>query len=216
MGQFPSFRMTWYSAMPKNSKYSSPFRNRREGDREWQPTVLIVCEGETECVYFRSLIKEWRLSTVKIEEPKGSPISVVDHACTQKEVYDTCWCVIDKDQHPTFDNAKKKAKDNAHKTIISIPCFEVWIFLHFDYKTPLCNTCPDVEKLLKGKTITAVIGKYKKPELPMPDLLERMDTAIKNSKRLRNDAIASESFFTNVDELVEYLQSMSTQNRKPQ
>lgn len=120
---------------------------RRKAQREPYDRVLIVCEGQkTEPIYFKALIRALRLSSANVEvcgECNSSPKSVLDYAkkkqkAEQKigENYDTVFCVFDKDQHTTYDIVLHEIEKNTSMmAITSIPCFEFWLLLHFDYTT---------------------------------------------------------------------------------
>jgi hypothetical protein len=105
--------------------------------------ILIICEGsKSEPYYFEGLKKQYRLSNanILITSAAGSdPLNIVKLA--QKELssdhYDKIFCVFDRDGHKTFDEALKLAVNSEQgrsgriKCITSIPCFEVWVLLHF-------------------------------------------------------------------------------------
>ncbi|OOR89468.1 hypothetical protein B0181_07280 [Moraxella caviae] len=116
---------------------------RNTPKREAYKTVLIVCEGiKTEKTYFEGLINYEKLSSVNVQVFSGrgsDPKSVVETAIQEKEKqsqhldFDEVFCVIDRDTHTTFKEAKKLAKDNGIELIISYPCFEYWYLCHFVY-----------------------------------------------------------------------------------
>jgi hypothetical protein len=120
---------------------------RRLGpQREPYDRVLIVCEGaKTEPTYLRDLIKSHRLSSANVvihDNTVGSaPKSVVNQALgLYKENYEKVYCVIDRDEHPTYADAlaiieEKKRKNIPIEAIVSNPCVEVWFLLHYEYST---------------------------------------------------------------------------------
>lgn len=123
---------------------------RKRQPREPYDVVLIVCEGEkTEPYYLESLRNSLRLSNANIricgKECGSAPISVVKFAMEEfranKGVYNKVYCVFDKDKHDSYDEAKAKiaatklSNGATLHAVISIPCFEVWILLHFIYTT---------------------------------------------------------------------------------
>src|SRR5699024_3507618 len=77
--------------------------------------------------------------------------------------YDYVFCVFDKDRHSSFQQAKdkvegkvltrraqkKKAGTAEFETCVSVPCFEYWILLHYDYTTAEFPAFADVERKLK-------------------------------------------------------------------
>lgn len=125
---------------------SNPKGNRREAQlRTPAPRVLLVCEGEkTEPNYFRELIGAWSLSPqVQIGSHDGSsPDKVVAHAEHLQEVarlegdaFDEVYCVFDRDAHERFADAVASLKQlgQPFKGVVSVPCFEFWLLLHFGF-----------------------------------------------------------------------------------
>jgi len=145
------------SRRSKNKNASSrKIKTRYSGD-----IVLIVCEGtQTEPNYLVELKDFLSLdqAAIDIVPAQGSaPNSVVKHAknavknaCIKGNPYSKVYCVIDKDQHPTYASALQTIKDfneSARKrceTIIcpitSIPCFEYWILMHYCQSTQSFGT----------------------------------------------------------------------------
>lgn len=130
---------------------------RNKGNRSGR-RILIVCEGsETEPRYFRALRAELKLGAVDIqvegESCESAPISVVDYALELKArarrqvPYDAVWCVIDRDNHESFDRAIDKAAAHGIQVAASVRQFEVWFLLHFVYST---RSWLDGDSLLNG------------------------------------------------------------------
>lgn len=136
-----------------NRKAKSQYDLRRDGIRKSGDLVLIVCEGEkTEPNYLKEYLVDLGISKKKAEievtgEGGSDPLSVVNLAISkfQSKNYDHIFCVIDRDKHPKFDDAliklkshkwtngrqNSKFKATTHKAIVSIPCFEYWLLLHY-------------------------------------------------------------------------------------
>jgi len=121
---------------------------RRKPSLDPRPRILIVCEGEkTEPIYFEALAHEEEVRLVRIEIVRsgGVPKSNVEQAVSMKRAaqreakgqrdanlaYDEVWCVFDVDEHPHLAEALDQAQANAIHVALSNPCFELWIFLHF-------------------------------------------------------------------------------------
>ena len=137
-------------AMAKRGRkpFSIKRKNRYEGDK-----VLIVCEGtDTEPNYFNALKEYLKLNPMSIivHPAKGrySPqvlvdfaIAKIEEACAKGDPYAKAYCVIDRDNHPTYEEAFEKAKVYQHNdkcpTVLcltpSVPCFEYWILMHEKY-----------------------------------------------------------------------------------
>lgn len=108
--------------------------------KEKQKTFLIVCEGQTEELYF----KAFPVVTAAIKAvPLGcSATTLVE--CTrdmaENEGYDEVWCVFDMDYKPDirgqrqdFNNAIQVANDLGFKCAYSNDSFELWFVLHYQY-----------------------------------------------------------------------------------
>lgn len=144
-------------AQERNKKSLS----RKAAKREPYDKVLIVCEGEkTEPLYLKDAARYFQIHTANIlitGEGGAAPISIVEYALREFNKtpdYDRVYCVFDRDQHTTFNEAcekiektilekkeKRKKIGKAHfEAIISDPCFEYWLLLHYIYTTkPFAN-----------------------------------------------------------------------------
>lgn len=200
---------------------------RRHGPtREPYDRILIVCEGEkTEPNYFEDFRRHFRLSSANIEiagnEEGSNPINVVDYAIKRyrgDRGYDRVYCVFDRDRHARFGEAllKIEGERNLKKIPIhavpSIPCFEFWILLHFEYTTRQFEVvegsiCNEVIRSL-GRYLPA----YRKGEKVFDQLAGRMDAAVTNAKQVMvfHESSGTDNPSTRVHELVEYLRSLRT------
>jgi len=135
-----------------------------------------VCEGEkTEPNYFNDIRRECRLSTANVQVLQcvtgTQPLQVVEYAeqlfrfgdlakDVPAKAFDRVFAVFDRDDHDTYHNALAKADvlDNRIKNdlnsaipfraIASVPCFELWLLLHFeDVTAPIHRN--DVYRRLK-------------------------------------------------------------------
>lgn len=130
---------------------------RAKESREPYDKVLIVCEGEkTEPYYLMALRDFLKLSQANIKidpNSNSSPKSVVKYAKKLikeniKDPYNCVFCVMDKDQHGDFDVAINQIKsfksgDTKLIGIVSNPCFEYWLLLHFTYTTKIFGASGD-------------------------------------------------------------------------
>ena len=161
---------------------------------------MIVCEGEkTEKLYFEDLISTENLSSVNVQVYSGrgsDPKSVVETAIEEKDKqsqhleFDEVYCVIDRDAHQTFDDAKKLAKGHNINLIVSYPSFEYWYLCHFKYsRAPIIKT----DDKSVGNNCVALLNKewnakfsmnYNKAQQGVYRvLLPYIETAIANSRR---------------------------------
>lgn len=169
---------------------------KSRGLRERKSRLLIVCEGEkTEISYFREMISTHRLPTANITiiNDGSAPISVVNGAIKRLKEdsdFDRVYCVFDRDEHASFDQAIRKAKEYRGVEIIPIVSnrqFEFWFILHFSDSTKAYSSSKDIEKALE-KLIQkeGVSGfKYSKNKSGMYDLTRNnIKSAIERSKRI--------------------------------
>lgn len=193
---------------------------RLEATKKTYDRVLIVCEGEkTEPIYFQALIDDYELSTanVKVEpSPSTCPLKLVQYAieCNQDGEYDKVYCVFDKDRHTYYPNALRELA--AHSNVViaanSVPCFEYWIFLHFEYTTaPFyghAKKSPGEEAVARLKNY---IPDYTKGKGNVYETVkDYQKQAIKFANRANKAANAAntDNPMTNVVDLVVYLEEL--------
>lgn len=200
---------------------------RKLAKRAPYDVVLIVCEGsKTEPNYFSDLRKHLRLSNANIviaDKTTGTdPFSIVNFAIKKynedkNPIYDYVFCVLDKDKHSTYDKALDKIRGTRLKkatihAINSIPCFEIWILLHYVYTTRSFSAAGDASNCeLVVSEIKHYIPDYQKGSRDIyAKLSDKMDTAITNTKRLESfhETSGTDNPSTKVHELVEYLQDL--------
>ena len=124
---------------------------RKKPQRPPYDRILIVTEGaKTEPLYFEDIRKRKRISSAHIEvihSPLGTqPRQVVDSAeakFKETKAFERIYAVFDRDDHTTYANALARAAqlDNTLKNderkavrffaVPSVPCFELWLLLHF-------------------------------------------------------------------------------------
>lgn len=141
------------------------------------------------------------------EECDSAPSSVYTYALealendwkdTSSDDYDYVYCVFDKDSHACYQKTLTAIQKNPKHTAIvkdgkskitkeanviaipSIPCFEFWALLHYEYTTAHLKNSAEVGKLLKKH-----IKNYKKDETKdlYPHLKDKTSDAIKNAEK---------------------------------
>ena len=210
----------------RNAKKAANLR-RKAQKREPYDLVLIVCEGgKTEPNYFNELRDACKLSTANIsivgEGCGTAPINVVDYALAEyrkEKKYNRVFCVFDRDRHPTYNEALDKikrarlGKGASIEAITSVPCFEVWLLLHFVYTTrPFGSTgrsgsiCASVIKILKKH----IAGYDKGAAGLFPSLKEKLPDAITHAIQLEKHVTdsGSDNPSTKMHQLVEYLRDL--------
>jgi hypothetical protein len=124
---------------------------RKQGKRPAYDRILIVCEGsKTEPLYLHDIRKQLRIPTAHINvihsvngtEPRQVVDSAEQEFLTSKN-FDLVIAVFDRDDHLTYNDALLRAaaldqtlknrdrKLVSFKAVSSVPCFELWILLHF-------------------------------------------------------------------------------------
>jgi hypothetical protein len=173
----------------------------RRPKRQIQPreAILVVCCGqETEPRYFRGMEahRTLRLTSVDIEpcsKGKSDALSVVKRARyltkqrkrnSFKSPYDLVYCVIDVEgpnPEASLTEAMRLAKsDKRFKVVLSNPCFEFWLLLHYDMTTYHFKDCAAVVKKLKD-----YMPAYKKNAPGTYETVSaNLEAAIENSKKV--------------------------------
>jgi hypothetical protein len=193
----------------------------REPVREPYDVVLIVCEGQkTEPLYLKRLCFIHKLSSANIEvvsAPGTDPMNIVTFAEERLSGYDRAYCVFDRDGHANFDAALGRISALAASGrnifgIVSWPCFEFWLLLHFVYssksytRSDRLSSCEAVIKDLKQH-----LPEYEKGRQSVYDELRpKQMTAIANAMRLAAENLQTGSVnpSTRMHELVDYLMNL--------
>ncbi|OGQ97433.1 MAG: hypothetical protein A2521_08590 [Deltaproteobacteria bacterium RIFOXYD12_FULL_57_12] len=193
--------------------------------------VLIVCEGgKTEPNYLQELRDAFKLSTANIrivgDDCGSSPRNVIEYALAEyrkEKKYNRVFCVFDRDRHPTYNEALERirtarlSKGDSIRAITSVPCFEIWLLLHFGYTTKAFGStgrsgsiCDSVIKTLKRH-----IPGYDKGAIGLfPSLLGKLPDAITHAIRLEKHVTVSGSDnpSTKMHQLIEYLRDLKNKS----
>lgn len=178
---------------------------RKVGRRAGYDRILIVSEGsKTEPLYLGEIRADYRPPTANVQVHPGrfgtTPLQVVEYAehlfvhgdevkGIQPRSFEQVYAVFDRDDHATYHNALVKAaaldgklRNDNHRSvsfasIACIPCFELWLLLHFEeVLAPLHRTevyqrlstyLPDYDK---GQP-----GHYANTKARLADAMQRAD-----------------------------------------
>lgn len=120
--------------------------------REERRRLLIVCGAKaTEPDYINGLRKHLRnpAVSIKVVTKDKAPSQVVQYALKLSAqvpgAYDEVWCIVDADEFTDLDAAARLAKRSTAESlrvavVVSNPCFELWLLLHFtDHGAPVMS-----------------------------------------------------------------------------
>jgi RloB-like protein len=198
--------------------------NRQKATRPPHNRVLIVCEGsKTEPNYFDDIRIKSRLSQthVRIINGQGTqPIQVVDTALAtfaKSREYEIVYAVFDRDDHTTYHDAvaraeanRKKLKNNDRKTVlfeavVSVPCFEVWLLMHFQDVTAWEHRDIIISKL---QTHVPSYSKGRKGMYSLTASGIPLATQRAIAERAKNGRLPGNSIYTDVDSVVTTLHKL--------
>lgn len=141
-------------------------KEAKEAQRAVYARILIVTEGsKTEPLYLGEICAAHRLHSANVEVQSGqlgtAPMQVVlyakqlfEHGDLSKGIrpksFDQIYAVFDRDEHESYFNALSLAQSLdgnlrnhdrqpvSFKAIASVPCFELWLLLHYeDIQSPI-------------------------------------------------------------------------------
>jgi hypothetical protein len=198
---------------------------RKKASRPPFDRVLIVTEGSTtEPLYFEDIRKQKRIPTAHIEILPGAlgtqPRQIVDYAhqrFLETRAFERVYAVFDRDDHTTYADALNRARqlDNTlknderklvtFKAVPSVPCFELWLLLHFEDVLAFTHRTQVIGKLgarISGYTKGAN-GIYARTEALLPQA-----TARAAHLRTQYQADTGTDPYSDVDELVALLRGL--------
>lgn len=165
-------------------------RGRNRQSRKRNSIIVIGCEGKNkiEEIYFKNFNSRQciiKFSTGNSTDPVGIVKDLIRFIENDigREKDDKYYVVIDTDinqnKQSQIDKARELAIENGVEFITSIPTFEYWYILHFEYTTKMYNSSEEVQNDIKEK-----IKGYTKSMNIYNLLKEKTDVAIKNAKEV--------------------------------
>jgi hypothetical protein len=129
-------------------------RSYRKPDNLYSPIDLVICEGETEVDYLSEFARSLRIYAHVCKGDGTDPKSIVNTAKRKSREdgvkYDQIFCVFDRDNQPSaFIEAIALCKARKFIPIVSNPCFEIWPFLHFQFRESGFGSPQQMIKALK-------------------------------------------------------------------
>lgn len=163
-----------------------------------QQKVLILCEDtHSSLQYMQKATQALRAAAdVKVSHcGKNDPLGIVNAAIESKSKYDEIFCVIDRDRHENFHKARELVDQHIGKIslIVSNPCFEYWLILHFKYtRSPFTeegNKSPGDVALSRLRKISGMDNYQKGNAIDIYRTLEdKLSTAEKNAAKSLKEA----------------------------
>lgn len=212
-------------AKAKDLQRKLPRRQRYE-------KVLIVCEGgKTEPLYFSEVKDHYEIDTANIRisgDCGAAPISVVLHGETlyaeesrYGEPFDKVFCVFDRDQHESFEEALNKIKSmkptGVFNAIYTTPCFEFWLLLHFTYTSaPFVSDGRLSSGALALRELQNFLPNYDKGSANIfSSLFNQLGTAHGYAQQLELESSRTNSKnpYTNIHTLLDYLKNIKASSK---
>lgn len=167
-------------------------RTRNNQNRKSKRVILVAYEGEnkTEKNYFDNFSGRDKNYIIKsVPGNETDPINLVKQTIKKindlsldLSMDDKAFCIFDtdikKDKNTQIEMAIKISRENNIIPIVSAPCVELWFLLHYEYTTATINSNEVIEKLKRH------YPKYKKNCNIYPDIKDKINKAIDNSKKL--------------------------------
>ena len=193
--------------------------------RKQKSKVLIAVEGKnkTEKTYFSNFEDSKKSYNVTyVRGNNTDPLSLVKMLIKEIDELkldftddDVAYCIFDTDVDTNKNKIIKEAIHLANKNniriITSSPCIELWFLLHYNYTTANMDNEEIIKRLKK------YYPKYEKNVNIYPDIIEKIDLAIKRAKKLEKYQIDNNRKIgtveanpnTEVYKIVEYLMNKS-------
>jgi len=207
------------------ARHASALR-RKKPTRPPYDRILIVCEGKkTEPNYFEEIRIEGRIPTAHVcvlpSRFGPQPSQIVEFAVSkfrETKGFEKVFAVFDRDYHTSYVNAIARAealdgklkndenKQVIFKAIVSVPSFELWLLLHY-IDIQAFHHRDIILRRLRGH-----IPNYEKGNDGLYTLTQGMLTiATERAERLRArfSRLPGEEAYTDVDELVSILRSLT-------
>lgn len=163
------------------------------GGKGYAISIVIATEGqETEKQYFEIFKNPitvnpriW-VKVIPSEGGRSSPEHILENLDKIKEEYtigkrDELWLMVDVDRWGAkkLSTITKEAKKKGYGLAISNPCFECWLYLHFDDISEEKLFCSQIKKKLKEE-----LGSYNSSNLNLDRFKGRENDAVRRAKSM--------------------------------
>lgn len=155
------------------------------GGKGYAISIVIATEGqETEEQYFKIFKKTGvQVKVIPSESGRSSPKHILENLDRIKEEYeigkrDELWLMADVDRWRSKKLAEitQKARQKGYGLAISNPCFECWLYLHFDSISEKNLTSVEMETKLRK-----LLGSYNSSNLDLDRYRGKVKEAVKRS-----------------------------------
>ncbi len=151
---------------------------------------IIATEGrDTEKQYFQGMFHDSRIKIEILstgEDDKSAPKYVLERLHSFKQKYDltsedSLWLMFDVERwgEKNISDICRQARQKQYQLAISNPCFEVWLYLHFNHTDSRDIKCQEYEKKLR-----TYLGNYNKTNLNLDVYKNHIAEAVKRAKTL--------------------------------
>ncbi len=226
-------------SLGRKAKAAKPEALAKPGD-----SFLIVTEGTvTEPIYFDLLLKDLRLSSIKVQVIPGDasdPRHVIrsaariaedqtkrhrkgELATTEPAKFDHVWAVIDTDvaqRQDFWNDVPQLAEARKVKIAHSTPCFEYWLLLHLSYTTRSLTTGSEAKSALKAALGSEYSTNEAVAKSTFPTFIQKWPEAVRHAERVRKSyadcmpALVPVNPSTEVDKLVRALNNSTPASRQ--
>lgn len=203
--------------------------SRKSEDRTLIPKILILTEGLSEDIYFRSLKIILKLPSLNVKKSSFTDsIGIINQAMEigtksiqERDEYNYIFCIFDLDTVKNKEflskinhyNSKFKDENSSIHPVFSFPCIELWFILHYH-----CHNAPFTRTQTNsiGDNVKLEFKKYRSDysesnEKCIFEISSEYKRAIYNSETLikRQKEYDSINPITNIHQLVILLQSIN-------
>jgi len=156
-------------------------KNNKQNKRQRKSGILICCEDTKSCKNYLEVIKKSDVYITSGNIRKAKKRYKNKNIKEYYFVFDT----ESKEQEVAFKNNLNKAKKEGFETIVSNPCYEYWLLLHFKYSSSPFENYDKIKTAL-NKELEGLDIEYKKEDREQITqyFIPKMETAITNAKQI--------------------------------
>jgi RloB-like protein len=193
---------------------------RTRTPREIIKKLIILCEDTYAAPDYLLTLGNFsanpkvKIDKDKLERGAGEPKTLIDKAITHRDTeakkarkdgnedINEVWVVFDRDKHEHFAEPIKRGETKGVNIAYAIPCFELWLILHFE-----CHNRPDHhhEVQRKCKTLIPEYGKDGRKTANFSELVKSVEKAEKHADWLQVEREKEATFHGNPSTTIQHL-----------